>query len=66
MFKTKAVEVNINDSNYDTKLMKLKLLKNYQKEKYTFKIIKEYGLTSIRGTRKMPKPLLDKMKEYDD
>ena len=43
--------------------MILKILKEYDKDKYTFKKVKEYDLRAVRGPRKMPKKLIDKIKE---
>jgi len=39
------------------------IIKIYDKNKYTFSIVKEYDLRAIRGPRRMPKKLLDKMRE---
>ena len=62
LYKCQAVEVNIpydyNDSNLSmTKIMKLKLIKKYDKDKYTFEKLNEYGIRAIRGPRFMPKKL---------
>ena len=43
--------------------MELERIKIYDKNKYTFSIVKEYDLRAIRGPRRMPKKLLDKMRE---
>jgi len=67
MFKCKAVKTNIpynyQDSNLTISMtMDLELLETYPHDKLTFKIISDYGLTSIRGPRRMPKKLLDYIK----
>ena len=71
LYKTEAIEVNIpykyKDNNVEMKnTMKLKILNRYEKDKYSLEILKKYNLTSIRGPRKMPKKLLDHMKENND
>ena len=60
--KTKAIKVNIK-GNYFEKEMELERIKIYDKNKYTFSIVKEYDLRAIRGPRRMPKKLLDKMRD---
>ena len=62
-FKCIITEKDI-DSNYDDrKLMKLKLIKEYKDNQYTFDIISKYDLKAIRGARRMPIKLINKMKE---
>ncbi len=56
MYKCKAIEVNIpyeyKDNNLSMKkVMKLKLIKKYNQNEYSFNKIKEFGVTSIRGPR---------------
>ena len=69
--KTKALEVNIpynyNDDNINMKYeMKLEILKRYEPSKYKFEVLKKYGLNAIRGPRKVPKILLDYIKDNND
>ena len=63
--KTKAIKVNIK-GNYFEKEMELERIKIYDKNKYTFSIVKEYDLRAIRGPRRMPKKLLEKMREDEE
>ena len=63
--KTKAIKVNIK-GNYFEKEMELERIEVYDKNKYTFSVVKEYDLRAIRGPRRMPKKLLDKMKEDEE
>ena len=63
IYKTEVLEKDIENSYSDKKTMILKILKEYEKDKYTFKKVKEYDLRAVRGPRKMPKKLIDKMKE---
>lgn len=58
MYKCKVIEINIpyqyEDENLKiNKLMKLKLLKKYKNKEYTFEMLKEYGITAIRGPRSL-------------
>ena len=63
IYKTEVLEKDIESSYSDKKTMILKILKEYGKDKYTFKKVKEYDLRAVRGPRKMPKKLIDKIKE---
>ena len=65
IYKTVVQEKDI-DSYFDNKVMTLKILKEYDKDKYNFKKLKEYDLRAIRGPRRMPKKLIDKMKEDEE
>ncbi len=46
-----------------SKVMQLKLLKRYSKEEFPFLKLKTYGVTSIRGPRRMPKRLSKEMNQ---
>ncbi len=63
IYKTEVLEKDIESRYSDKKAMILKILKEYDKDKYTFKKVNEYDLRAVRGPRKMPKKLIDKMKE---
>lgn len=61
--KCEAVEVNIpykySDDNLSmTHVMKLKIITRYDKEPITFAMLKEYGVTAVRGPRSIPKELV--------
>lgn len=66
MFKCEVVESNI-DYNYKDKnlsikqIMKIKLIKKYRKDEFTFKKLNEYGIKAIRGPRNMPETLSKEM-----
>ena len=65
MFKCIATEVKIPYEYQDKNLsmnyvMKIKLLKKYLKDEYTFEYLKSIGIKSIRGPRKINKTLLIK------
>ena len=62
LFKCMAVETDIpydyQDKNLSiTQIMKLKLLKRYNKEEYPFETLKKYGVNAIRGTRSVTSKL---------
>lgn len=62
MFKCEAVETNIpyeyKDKNLSIKkIMKIKLLKRYNQDEYTFEKLKSYGIRAIRG----PRSITDKL-----
>lgn len=62
LYKCEAVEVNIpygyKDKNISmSKVMKIKLLERFDKDKYTFDKLREYGIKAVRGPRTMPKEL---------
>lgn len=66
-YKTRAIEVNIpyeySDSNVKmSHVMRIEKIKEYDKKICPLKTLKEYGVTTIRGPRYMPK----KLKEYLD
>lgn len=59
MFKCKVLEANIptsikHDSLNINKLIKVKLLKRYNKGELSFKLLNEYGVKAIRGPRSVP------------
>ena len=63
MYKCKVTETDIpytyQDKNLTIKaLMKIKLLKRYKPEKFTFDVLKEeYGIFAVRGPRGIPNSL---------
>lgn len=62
LYKCEVLEVNIPYKYEDrnvlmSKVMKIKLLKEFNKDEYTFDKIKKYGIKWIRGPRFMPKEL---------
>lgn len=66
IYKTVVLEKDINNYYSDRKTMILKILKEYDKDKYTFNKVKEYDLRAVRGPRKMPKKLIDKIKDDEN
>lgn len=59
MHKFKVIEVNIpyeekNENLEIKKVMRINLLKSYEKGKYSFDKLKEFGVNSVRGPRYMP------------
>ena len=63
-YRCKATEVNIpynyKDENLKiSKIMKIKLLKEYDKNFLTFKSLNNYGINAIRGPRNIPQNLSD-------
>lgn len=68
LYKCTVLEINIpyeyQDKNISmSEVMKIKLLKKFDKDKYTLENLKEYGIKSIRGPRYMPKKLSEKMNQ---
>ncbi len=62
MFKCQVVETDIpylyEDNNLKmNKVMKIKLLKRYNQDEFSFKKLKEYDVKSIRGPRSVPAKL---------
>lgn len=56
LFKCMAIETDIPHTYQDknlsiTQIMKLKLLKRYDKQEYPFETLKKYGVNAIRGPR---------------
>lgn len=66
IYKTVVLEKDINNYYSDRKTMILKKLKEYDRDKYTFNKVKEYDLRAVRGPRKMPKKLIDKIKDDEN
>lgn len=69
MYKCKVTEADIpykyQDENLTIKaLMKIKLLKRYESERFTFDILKEeYGIFAVRGPRGIPHSLSEALKK---
>ena len=68
MFKCEVVETNIpyqyKDKNLSIKrVMKIKLLKRYKQDEFTFKKLKEYGIRAVRGPRSVTSKLSQKLNE---
>ena len=40
-----------------SKVMKIKLIKRFKEDEFTFPFLKQYGVNAIRGPRSMPKEL---------
>lgn len=62
LYKCEAIEVNIpyeyKDKNVSmNRVMKIKLLERYDKDKYAFSKLSEYGIKAIRGPRSVPEKL---------
>ena len=62
LYKCEAVEVNIPYKYKDTdvsmnRVMKIKLLKRYNKDEYTFDVLNGFGIKAVRGPRSMPEKL---------
>lgn len=56
LYKCEVIEINIpcnieDDNLKMNKVIKIKLLRKYNKNQFTFTKLKEYGITSIRGPR---------------
>ncbi|MDC7289032.1 MmcQ/YjbR family DNA-binding protein [Blautia schinkii] len=67
-YKCKAVEVDIpyeySDKNVSmSKVMRLQLLKRYDEVKIDFALLKEYGVSAVRGPRSMPNRLKCRIEE---
>ncbi len=64
LYKCQAIECNKESIYHEfSKSMSIKLIERYPKDKYTFDIVKDYDLKAIRGARRMPQKLIDKIKE---
>lgn len=62
LYCCQVLEVNIphqyaDDNLSMSKVMRLKLLNRFPQDKFTFDVLKSYGVKSIRGPRSMPKEL---------
>lgn len=62
-FKCEVLKIDIpydySDGNVSmSKLMKLKLVRRYNKEPISFAMLKEYGVTAVRGPRGIPRELV--------
>ncbi len=62
LYKCKVIEIDI-DSYYPgiKSIMKVELLKKYKENEYPFETLKKYDLRAVRGARRMPKKLIDKI-----
>lgn len=66
LYKCEAIEVNIpyeyKDKNLSmNRVMKLRLLKRYDKDQYPFSKLNECGVKAIRGPRSVPKQLSEEL-----
>lgn len=66
LYKCEAIEVNIpyeyKDKNVSmSRVMKIKLLEQYDKDKYPFSKLNEYGIKAIRGPRSVPEKLSNEL-----
>ncbi len=64
MFKCEVVEINIpyefkNDNLTINNLIKIKLLKKYKEQEFSFKRLNELGIKAIRGPRTVPSDLIN-------
>lgn len=58
LYKTTVTKLDAGyDEYFQEPLMEITLLEKYQKDRYPFSILKKYGLTSIRGPRRIPEKL---------
>jgi len=62
LYQCEVIEIDVpyqyQDKNLTIKkAMRLKLVKRYKKDDYTFSKLKKYGVTSIRGARHLPEEL---------
>ena len=69
MFKCTVLEVNLpyhhkNNHLSIKKVMKIKLLKRYKNNEFTFKKLNEYGVKAIRGPRSVPSKLSKDLNKY--
>ena len=68
LYKCKVVETDIPYSYQDenltiTALMKIKLLKRYKPDQFTFGVLREeYGIYAVRGPRGIPNSLRSALK----
>ena len=64
-YKCKVVDIDLKSPypNWANKTMKIKLIEKYPKDKYSFDIIKKYGLKSVRNIRRMPIQLVEIIKK---
>ena len=59
-----ALPYNYEDKNLvKKKVMKIKLLKQYESGKYSISLMKEYGVKAVRGPRRMPEELRKQIKD---
>ena len=69
LYKCKVTETNIpyqyQDKNLTiSALMKIRLLKRYAPEQFTFEVLKsEYGIFAVRGPRGVPNSLSEALKK---
>ena len=69
LYKCKVTETNIPCDYRDEKLtitalMKIRLLKRYNTERFTFETLKnEYGIFAVRGPRGVPHSLSEALKK---
>lgn len=72
VYKCKVTETDIpytyKDRNLTIKaIMKIKLLKRYEQDKFTFDVLKEeYGIYAVRGPRGIPNSLSAALKGSED
>lgn len=70
LYKCEVIETNIpykyKDKNLSmNRVMKIKLLKRYNSDEYTFEKLNEYGIKAIRGPRSITKKLSDEINNYN-
>ena len=70
LYQCEVIEVNIPYQYQDENLtisqaMKIKLVKRYDKDDYTFDKLREYGVRAIRGPRHIPENLEKELEKND-
>ncbi len=58
LYKTKVTKLDAGyDKEYGESLMEITMIEKYGKDQYPMSLLREYGLTSIRGPRRIPEKL---------
>ncbi len=68
LYKCQIIETDlygVYDDEKKRKQMKLKLIQEYPRDKYTIDILESFDLKSVRGARRMPKKLSEFIKENE-
>ena len=69
LYECRALEVDI-PYHYESKnlsirkLMKIEKLKEYDRTRFSFEVLKSYGVYAVRGPRSVPNSLLEELKKY--
>ena len=62
-YACRVVEAGIEGWHSDKKKMRLELLKKYDDGNFPIERLKKYGVTNIRGPRRMTKELINQVKK---